>query len=42
MHEQAAAQAAEQQKAFEAYVKQTAGTGTDSTEQLAKLADLKK
>jgi hypothetical protein len=30
MHEQAAAQAAEQQKALEAYVKQTAGTGTDS------------
>ena len=42
MHERAAAQAAEQQKAFDAYVKQTAGTGTDSTEQLAKLADLKK
>ena len=42
MQERAAAQAAEQQKAFDAYVKQTAGTGTDSTEQLAKLADLKK
>jgi len=42
MHERAAAQAAEQQKAFDAYVKQTAGTGTDSTDQLAKLADLKK
>jgi hypothetical protein len=42
MHERAAAQAAQQQEAFDAYVKQAAGTGTDSTEQLAKLADLKK
>ncbi len=41
MHERAAAQAAQQQKAFDAYVKETAGTGTDSTEQLTKLADLK-
>jgi hypothetical protein len=42
MHERAAAQAAEQQKAFDAYVKQTAGTGGDSTaDQLTKLADLK-
>ena len=41
MHERAAAQAAQQQKAFDAAVKQAAGTGTDSTEQLAKLADLK-
>ncbi len=41
MHERAAAQAAQQQEAFDAYVKETAGTGTDPTEQLAKLADLK-
>jgi putative oligomerization/nucleic acid binding protein/phospholipase D-like protein len=40
MHERAADQATQQQKAFDAYVKET-GTGTDSTEQLAKLADLK-
>jgi hypothetical protein len=42
MHERAAAQAAQQQEAFDTYVKQAAGTGSDSTEQLAKLADLKK
>src|ERR1039458_1214096 len=41
MQERAAAQAAQQQKAFDAYVKETAGAETDSTEQLAKLADLK-
>jgi hypothetical protein len=41
MHERAATQAAQQQKAFDAYVKETAGTGTDSADQLAKLADLK-
>ena len=41
MHERAAAQAQQQQEAFDAYVKQAAGTGTDSTDQLAKLADLK-
>jgi hypothetical protein len=41
MHERAAAQAAKQQEAFDAAVKQAAGTGTDSTEQLTKLADLK-
>jgi Short C-terminal domain/Phospholipase_D-nuclease N-terminal len=41
MQERAAAQAAEQQKAFDSYVKETAGAGTNSTEQLAKLADLK-
>jgi hypothetical protein len=38
MHERAAAQAAQQQKAFDAAVQQAAGTGTDSTEQLTKLA----
>ncbi|MDR3661661.1 MAG: SHOCT domain-containing protein, partial [Mycobacterium sp.] len=42
MHERAAQQAAQQQKAFDAYVKQTAGTSGDSTaDQLSKLADLK-
>ena len=42
MHERAAQQAAQQQKAFDAYVKQTAGTaGATSADQLAKLADLK-
>jgi hypothetical protein len=42
MHERAAAQAAEQQKAFDAYVKQTAGTSGDTTaDQLTKLAGLK-
>jgi hypothetical protein len=41
MHERAATQAAQQQKAFDAYVKEAAGTGADSTAQLAKLADLK-
>ena len=41
MHERAAKQAAQQQEAFDAYVKETAGSGADSTEQLTKLADLK-
>jgi ABC-type multidrug transport system fused ATPase/permease subunit len=42
MHERAAQQTAEQQKAFDAYVKQAAGTAGDSTaDQLSKLADLK-
>ena len=42
MHERAAAQAAEQQKAFDQYVKQAAGTpGETSADQLHKLADLK-
>lgn len=41
MHERAAAQSAQQQKAFDAYVKETAASATDSTEQLANLADLK-
>jgi hypothetical protein len=42
MHERAAAEAAQQQKAFDSYVRQTAGTdGTDSASQLSKLADLK-
>jgi len=41
MHERAAKQAAQQQEAFDAYVKETAGAGADPTEQLTKLADLK-
>ena len=40
MHERAAEQAAQQQKAFDAYVKQAAGSGSTADE-LAKLADLK-
>jgi hypothetical protein len=42
MHERAAAQAAQQQKAFDNYVKQAAGSGTSSADQLTQLADLKK
>jgi hypothetical protein len=42
MHERAAEQAAQQQKAFDAYVKQAAGSsGGSSVDELAKLADLK-
>ena len=43
MHERAAQQAAEQQKAFDSYVRETAGTsgGGDTATQLSKLADLK-
>src|SRR6516162_1394841 len=41
MHERQAAEAAQQQQQFDAYVRQTAGTGgEDSASQLAKLADL--
>jgi Short C-terminal domain/Phospholipase_D-nuclease N-terminal len=40
MHERAAAQAANQQKAFDAYVKQAAGSGSN-VDELAKLSDLK-
>ena len=40
MHERAAEQAVQQQKAFDAYVKQAAGSGS-TTDDLAKLADLK-
>ena len=40
MHERAAEQAAQQQKAFDAYVKQAASSGS-TTDELAKLADLK-
>ena len=42
MHERAAQDAAQQQKAFDSYVKQAAGTSGDTTaDQLSKLADLK-
>lgn len=42
MHERAEEQARQQQKAFDDYVKQAAGSsGGNSTDQLAKLADLK-
>ncbi len=42
MHERAAEQAAAQQKAFDQYVRQAAGTsGADTASQLSKLADLK-
>jgi hypothetical protein len=40
MHERAAQQAAQQQKQFDAYVKQAAGT-TGVADQLSQLADLK-
>ena len=40
MHERAEQAAQQQQQAFDAYVKETAGTG-NSVDQLAKLADLK-
>src|SRR5271165_7079950 len=41
MHERAETQAAQQKVAFDAYVKQTAGTSGSSVDELAKLADLK-
>jgi Short C-terminal domain/Phospholipase_D-nuclease N-terminal len=42
MHERAANDAAQQQKAFDQYVRQAAGTpGADTASQLSKLADLK-
>jgi ABC-type multidrug transport system fused ATPase/permease subunit len=42
MHERAAQQAAEQQKAFDSYVREAAGApGADTASQLSKLADLK-
>ena len=42
MHERAAAEAAQQQKAFDSYVRQAASTpGADTASQLSKLADLK-
>ena len=42
MHERAARDAAQQQQAFDQYVRQAAGTSGDTTaDQLSKLADLK-
>jgi cbb3-type cytochrome oxidase subunit 3 len=42
MHERQAAEAARQQKAFDQYVKETAGTqGADTASQLSQLSDLK-
>ncbi len=42
MHERAARDAAQQQKAFDSYVQQAAGTtGNSAADQLSKLADLK-
>src|SRR6516162_10739401 len=41
MHERAAQQAAQQQQAFDDYVRQTAGGSGDTASQLQKLADLK-
>ena len=41
MHERAAAEAAQQQKQFDTYIKQTAGGGNDVASQLSQLADLK-
>ena len=41
MHDRAAQQAAREQKAFDAYVRKTAGAGGGSADELAKLADLK-
>jgi hypothetical protein len=42
MHERAARDAAQQQKAFDQYVRQAAGTpGNSTADQLSKLADLK-
>ena len=40
MHERAANQAAREQKAFDSYIRQTAGS-SGSADELAKLADLK-
>jgi ABC-type multidrug transport system fused ATPase/permease subunit len=42
MHERQAQQAADQQRAFDSYVREAAGTpGVDTASQLSKLADLK-
>jgi ABC-type multidrug transport system fused ATPase/permease subunit len=41
MHERAAQQAAQQQQAFDDYVRQTADSSGDTASQLQKLADLK-
>jgi ABC-type multidrug transport system fused ATPase/permease subunit len=41
MHERAEQQAQQQQKAFDEYVQQAAGSGTSTGDELTKLADLK-
>jgi Short C-terminal domain/Phospholipase_D-nuclease N-terminal len=41
MHERQAQDAATQQKAFDQYVKQTAGAGDSTADQLSKVADLR-
>jgi ABC-type multidrug transport system fused ATPase/permease subunit len=41
MHERAAQQAAQQQEAFNQYVRQTAGSSGGAADELAKLSDLK-
>ena len=41
MHERAAEQAAQQQKAFDQYVQKAAGSGTSTGDELTKLADLR-
>src|ERR1700689_1826531 len=41
MHERAAAEAAQQQQAFDQYVRETAGADGGTADQLSKLADLK-
>jgi Short C-terminal domain/Phospholipase_D-nuclease N-terminal len=41
MHERAETQAAQQQKVFDDYVKQTAGTGANAADQLTQLASLR-
>jgi hypothetical protein len=41
MQERSAQEAAQQQAAFDDYVRQTAGSGDDTASQLQKLADLK-
>jgi ABC-type multidrug transport system fused ATPase/permease subunit len=41
MHERQAQDATSQQKAFDQYVRQTAGAGDNTADQLSKLADLK-
>ena len=40
MHERAAQEAANQQKAFDQYVRQTAGSSGNTADQLSKLAEL--
>ncbi len=41
MHERSVAQLRQEQESFDDYVRRTAGAGTSTADQLAKLADLK-